>query len=298
MDCSVMPLTVIVATTQPWPELRMCLDSLCGQTENAEVIVVDGHGQGLPDDILRIYPWVTRLSMPGASVLQMRASAMCAAKREIVAVTEDHCRVASDWCRQIIEAHRRYPDAAAIGGAVENGADRRIVDWASFFIVNGAAMPPLRAGAHRKIAGQATVSYKKRVIPREAPPLGRMEWMLNHDLRRAGEALFSDDRVRVDHVQSFTFHEACAIHYHDSRTIAGFRLDSIGAFERAIRLGACFAMPPFLFLRTVLPVLAKRARLGWLFLSLPMIGVLVFCRAAGAFVGFIRGPGESPLHIR
>jgi hypothetical protein len=278
----------------------MCLDSLHEQAvaERAELLVVDGHGQGLPDDALRCYPQVTRLQMMGASVLQMRAFAMSHSHGEIVAITEDHCRVAPDWCRRIIQAHREHPDAAVIGGVVENGSDRGIIHWASFFIVNGAAMPPVRDGVHRKVAGQATVSYKKRVVPRDVPRLGRMEWMLNHDLRSQGETLVADNQIRVAHVQPLTFPEACAIHYHDSRIIAGFRLERIGRLERLIRLGVCFAMPPLLLLRTVLPILAKRRHLGWLLLSLPMIGVLVFCRAAGAFVGFIRGAGESPRRIR
>ncbi len=278
----------------------MCLDSLHDQAvaENAELLVVDGHSQGLPDDALQCYPRVTRLQMPGASVLQMRAFAMSQSHGEVVAVTEDHCRVAPDWCRRIIEAHRQHPDAAVIGGVVEHGSDRGIVHWASFFVVNGAAMPPVRDGAHRKVAGQASVSYKKRVVPRDVVRLGQMEWMLNEDLRSRGETLVADSRIRVTHVQPLAFLDACAIHYHDSRSIAGFRLERIGWLERMIRLGACLAMPPLLFLRTALPILAKRRHLGWLLLSLPMIGVLVLCRAAGALVGFIQGAGESPWRIR
>jgi hypothetical protein len=295
-----VPLTVAVATTQPWPELRMCLESLYEQAvaEHAELLIVDGDGHGLPDDVLRSYPRVTRLAMPGASVLQMRAAAMAQSRGEIVAVTEDHCRVAPDWCRRILDAHRERPDAAVIGGAVENGSDRAIVDWASFFIVNGAAMPPIRSGVQRSVAGQASVSYKKRVVPRDVPPLGRMEWMLNQELRRRGERLVADGRIRVAHVQPFTFSDACAIHYHDSRTIAGFRLQRIGWMERLVRLGACAIMPPILALRTVLPVLARRRHLGWLVLSIPMIAALVSCRAAGAVVGFVRGAGASPIRIR
>lgn len=278
----------------------MCLDSLHDQAvaEHVELLVVDGHGQGLPQYAVPRYPQVTRLQMTGASVLQMRAHAMSQSRGEIVAVTEDHCRVAFDWCRRIIEAHTEHPDAAVIGGVVENGSDRGIIHWASFFIVNGAAMPPVRGGVQRKIAGQASVSYKKRVVPRDVPRLGRMEWMLNQDLRAQGETLVADHLIRVAHVQPLTFPEACAIHYHDSRTIAGFRLERIGLLERSIRLGGCFAMSPLLLLRTVLPILAKHRHLGWLVLSLPMIAVLTLCRAAGALVGLILGAGRSPWRIR
>lgn len=278
----------------------MCLDSLHLQAirVGAEVVVADATGRGLPEDVAQRYPEVKWLKVPGASVLQLRAVAMSRTCGDVVAVTEDHCRVAPDWCDRILAAHREYPDAAAIGGAVENGATDRIIDWASFFIVNGASMPPIDNGTPKKIALQANVTYKRRVIPAEVPKLGRMEWMFNQELRSRGEKLVSEGHIVVDHVQSFTFGEACAIHYHDSRAIAGFRLEKIGLLERLVRLGACFVMPPLLFLRTVLPILRKRRFLGWLLLSLPMIIVLVHCRAAGALVGFILGPGDAALHLR
>ena len=275
------------------------MDSLHDQAREVgvELLVVDGHGEGLPADVLGKYPQVTRIALPGRSVFQMRAEGMARSRGAVVAVTEDHCRVAAEWCRGLIEAHERC-DAAVIGGVVENGAVHGAVDWASFFIVNGASMPPVPNGVHRKVALQATVSYKQRVVPRDVPELGHMEWMLNENLRRQGEQLASDDRIRVDHVQSFTLREACSIHYHDSRSIAGFRLQRIGPMERLVRLAACAVMPSLLFLRTVLPVLGKRRRLGALALSAPVIALLVHFRAAGAFVGFIRGVGKSPLRIR
>jgi hypothetical protein len=278
----------------------MCLDALYPQAAaaGAEVLVADGHGDGLPGEAVARYPGVVRLAMPGASVLQMRARAMAQAAGDVVAVTEDHCRVAPDWCRRILDAHAAHPEAAVIGGAVENGSDQRVIHWASFFIVNGAAMPPVRDGAQRTVAGQATVSYKHGVVPRDVPPHGRMEWMLNARLREEGHVLWTDGRILVAHDQPLTFAEACAIHYHDSRIIAGFRLQSLSRVEWAIRVAACAAMPPLLFLRTILPILAKRRRLGWLVCSLPMIGVLVSCRAAGALTGFFAGPGDSPLRIR
>jgi hypothetical protein len=295
-----VPLTVIVATTQPWPEIDLCLASLHRQAMavGAEVIVIDGDGQGWPAEADVRYPGVTVMSMPGASVLQMRAQAMIRARGAVVAVTEDHCRVASDWCPRLLASHVEHPDAAVIGGAVDNGSDTRVIHWASFFIVNGPAMPPLADGPSRKVAGQATVSYKAHVVPREAPERGRMEWMLNESLRRQGHVLVTDSRIRVSHDQPLTFGEACAIHFHDSKTIAGFRLFEISVEERALRIAVCAVMAPLLFLRTTVPLFAKRRDTGWLVRSLPMIAVLCVCRAAGALAGFLVGHGTSPRQIR
>jgi hypothetical protein len=295
-----IPLTVIVATTQPWPEIEPCLASLHAQAMavRAEVIVVDGDGQGWPADAGARYPGVVVMSMAGASVLQMRAQAMVRARGAVVAVTEDHCRVAPDWCARLLASHAEHPEAAVIGGAVENGSDTTVIHWASFFIVNGPAMPPLEDGPSRTVAGQATVSYKAHVVPREAPERGRMEWMLNESLRRQGHVLVTDSRIRVSHDQPLAFGEACAIHFHDSKTIAGFRLFDMPPEERALRIGVCAVMAPLLFLRTTVPLFAKRRHTAWLVKSLPMIGVLCVCRAAGALAGFLVGHGTSPRQIR
>jgi hypothetical protein len=223
---------------------------------------------------------------------------MAQAKSEIIAITEDHCRVHPDWCKQILAAFDRFPNAAAIGGAVENGATETITDWASFFYVNGSALPPLGSGERKQITLQANISYKRRVIPEQIQPLGQMEWMLNQELRAKGEKLFIEDRIGVAHVQSLGFHDTCLIHYDDSRSIAGFRLQSMGLLERLIRLGACAIMPPALFVRALIPLIGKRRYLGLVLASLPMLWVLVCCRAIGAFIGFVAGPGISPRRIR
>ncbi len=294
-----IPLSVVVATTQAWPEITICLDSLHEQAvaEGAEVLVVDGHGGGLPDSELARYPEVTRLSMPQASAVQMRTAAMLRARGEIVAITEDHCRPAPGWCRRILEAHREHPEAAAIGGVVENGSADTVVAWANFFVSNGRSMPPVANGIRAQIAMQASVSYKRRFLPRDVSEMGKPEWMLNRDLRRRGETLISDDRILVHHVQPYTFRKACAIHFHDSRSVAGLRLEEISRLERLVRLAACAVMPPLLFLRTVVPILSKRRHLDSLMLSVPMIALLVHCRAVGAFAGLAFGAGSSPTRV-
>jgi hypothetical protein len=290
----------VIATTQPWPEVRACLDSLHNQAQaaGAEVILADGCGQGLTEEAASSYPEVIWLKAPGASVFYLRALAMSRARGEIIAVTEDHCRVKPDWCERVIAAHKQYPEAAAIGGAVENGATERLMDWASFFIVNGPSMPPIRKGERSRIALQANVSYKRRIVPPRIPQHGRMEWMFNQALRAQGETLVADGRIMVSHVQSLGFRGTCRIHFDDGRSIAGFRLQQITALERGMRLGACFVMPPLLLLRTLIPVLQKRRVLGRVLASLPLLALLLCCRATGAFIGFLAGPGDSPQRIR
>jgi hypothetical protein len=294
-------LTVIVGTTRAWPAIATCLDSIHAQASvmGAEVIAVDGHGRGLPADLATRYPGVTPMHAPGTSIFQMRAAAMRLARGEVLAVTEDHCRAAPDWCERIVAAHREWPAAAAVGGVVENGSPNSVVDWANFFVANGAAMPPVRRGPQRRVALQPTVSYKRRAAPRDAPAWGYMEWMWNEELFQRGEQLVTDDRICVEHVQPIGWRESCVLNYHDSRSVAGFRARRTAAWERLLRLAvAASVMAPLLFVRTVAAVALKRRHASRLLAALPWIAVLSVFRAVGAVVGFVAGAGRSPLRIR
>ena len=293
-------LTVLVATTCRWPEIEGCLEALHDQARSvgAEILVGDGSGASLPPDAERRYPAVRLLQRPGATVFELRARALEASRGEVVAITEDHCRVAPDWCRRILEAHERWPEAAVIGGVVENGADRTLLDWASFLLVNGSVVPPVRRGTRPPVALQANVSYKRRVLPGRLPEGGQLEWMFHRDLRRRGETLLCDGRVRCVHVQSLGIAGTCRIHFDDGRTLAWFRVREIGLLERIARLVATPAMPPALLLRALLPHLGHPGRCARFLVALPWLAVLVCCRTAGAAAGFVAGPGNSPRRIR
>jgi hypothetical protein len=297
-----LPCTIsaVIATTQGWPEVRPCLDSLHDQVDTAggEIVLGDGSRLGIPAPARARYSRLRLLHRPGASVFRLRAEAVEQSRGAIVAVSEDHCVVAPDWCERILAAHRAHPDAAAIGGAVENGATATWIDWASFFLVNGASMPPLGVGSRRAIALQANVSYKRSALPPGTHTLGQMEWILNQDLRRSGGTLVSDDRIRVAHVQSLGVGPTCRIHYDDGRTIASFRLERMGTAERWCRIAACPLMPPLLVARTLAQVLPKRRRTATVMASLPWMLVLTSCKAWGNLLGFLFGPGASPERIR
>jgi len=289
-------LSIVIATIKPWPEVRRCLDSLHSQARamGAEIIVADGHGKALPDDVADWYPDVIWLKKAGGSVFHLRGLAMARARGEIVAVTEDHCEVTPGWCERMITAHKEHPNAAAIGGAVENGATERLIDWANFFLVFGPFTLPLASGEAKRISLQANISYKRRVIPRAASQLGMMEMLFNQQLRERGEKLVADDRLVVCHIQSWGFFGTFAAHFHNGRAIAGFRLQTIKWPERILRLGGCFILAPVLLWRTVWPICIRRRLLGRALTSVHLLALLVCCHAAGEFAGYLRGPGKSP----
>jgi hypothetical protein len=292
-------LSVVIATTKAWPEIKPCLDSLHdeAQTVGAEVLVGDGHGQGLPPNVAERYPEVKWVAWPGGSVFFLRELAMTQAIGDVVAVTEDHCTVTPGWCERILMAHHHHPEAAAIGGVVENGATTRLIDWANFLIVFGPFTAPIETGRQPAISLQANISYKRRVVPQKMSQLGMMEFLFNRQLHEQGETLIADDRLIVSHNQTWGFWRTFAAHFHNGRSIAGFRLQRMSWMERLMRIGGCAILPVYLLWVTQGPVMRKRRLLKPALASLPLTALMVTCHAAGEFVGYILGPGNSPQQL-
>lgn len=292
-------LSVVIATGKPWPEVRACLDSLRDQARalDVEILLVDGDGEGLPEAAARTYPNVRRLRRAGASVFALRAWGLSEAAGDIVAITEDHCRVPPDWCERILRAHHEHPEAAAIGGAVENAATDHLMDWANFALVFSPFLPPIRDGESEEIALQANISYKRRVIPEDMGRLGMMEFLFNRQLRERGEILVADGRIIVHHDQSHGFLGTLAMHFHNGRSIAGFRLPDLSGPGRVARVLSTALLPPFLFYSTLRNVGRKKRLTGGILASVPLLAPLVVCHAAGELVGYLMGPGDSPRHI-
>jgi hypothetical protein len=295
-------LSVVVASAQPWPELRTALDSVYSQARaiGAELIAVDGDGHGLPED--HPYAGLRLIRRPGATVWQARAIGFAEARGEIVAMTEDHCRVAPDWCEQVLRAHRENPRVAAIGGVVDNGATASLWDWANFLVSNGGFLPPIPNGERPDICGQANISYKRWALPDRMPPHGfeQAEWKAK--LRAAGFPLVNDDRLVVSHVQALGALGGCMIHYHDGRVTAALaRMNSDrGLIARRIARG--ILMPLRVVrdsARLVARIVVRKPKYRRVaILSAPLIAVVISFHAAGELTGWISGRGDSPRHLR
>jgi len=108
-----MRLSVVVTCTQPWPEVRGCLDRIAPQArcDDIEVIVADGSAGGLDAVTTDHVRW---LRLPGRGPHELRLAGLEEARGDVVAITEDHCDVAPDWCAQVLEALARHADAVAI----------------------------------------------------------------------------------------------------------------------------------------------------------------------------------------
>jgi hypothetical protein len=291
-------LSVVLTTKDPWPRAATCLDTLGEQARDigAEVLIVDGSQEGIAEAIQHLHPHTTVLRLRGANNFQMRAHGVLHARGEIVAITEDHCRVAPDWCQRVLDAHGQWPEAAIISGSVDNGSPDNAVDRAHHFFAHGNAYPPIQSGPTLTPALQANISYKRRVVPREFPEWGYMDWMLRNELAARGEQIMNDNRIRVWHVQPMSLVETCTLQFHDGRSVSAYRRRAIGGAERLLRIGVALSvMAPLLALRGARWVFPKAPAL--LLASFPLMLVYGMFRATGAAVGLAVGEGRSPWRV-
>ena len=146
-------------------------------------------------------------------------------------------------------------------------------------------------------SGAANFSIKRSLLPR-LPAAELAEMFLVRDLARAGVPMAVDGRITVEHCQSFPLHELCRYHFHNGRTIAGFRHGSLTPLMRLVRSAASALVPPYLVALRVRQMWANRRHRARLLASLPWMLCMTGAQAVGEVVGHLAGPGESPQVLR
>jgi hypothetical protein len=287
------------ATIRGWPAARATIESLREQVAavGGEIVVMDGSDKPTPSpaETGAMVRWVKH---PGWSVFQLRHGGYREASGEIVAVTEDHCHATPDWCEAILRAHAEHPEAIAIGGCSENGTTSHVVDWAAFIVVQGPFVAPLENGEADRIAGAATVSYKRRALERfpDHGPLGAIELFDTASVRRDGETLINDDRIRIIHHQSMGIMGTAAAEYNNGRTIAGFRRRTFGRGD-LLRIVGFPLLAVYRSLRSIRIALGKRIPRTALIAAIPLVVFLQYAHGAGELLGYLAGPGDSPRRL-
>jgi hypothetical protein len=240
------------------------------------------------------------IEQPGGSVFVLFSTALHAARGDIVALTEDHTIPRPGWIPSVLRAHAEHPEAAAIGGAIENGSTHGLIEWASYFTTQGPHMAPLGVREVPVTTNEANVSYKRSAL--EAVPFdegsGFMAILYNRRLAESGLVLRVDDRIVVDHFETVGFGWTTSIHFHNGRTISGFRRDRGMSREDWVRMATSLMLPAWRTLRVMRTGVAKGRLRRQLLVSAPFALWLEYVQATGHLIGYACGPGGSPDHLR
>lgn len=293
-------LSVVIASTVGRPYLDACLAALRHQSGDVapEVIVVDRVGPSVTAFVAALHPEVRLITAGTAhSVPELRALGIRAARGALVAITEDHCIPPPDWCEAIRRAHAAHP-GPAIGGAVDNGATQRLVDWAVFFCEYGNFLSPLPGGVARDLPGP-NVSYKRDALLTLPAAGGDEFWetAVHGEFAARGCPLWSDPALRMLHKKHFTLPGFLAERFHYSRAFAGRRSAGRGIARRLAHLLLAPLLPPLLLWRLGHRVLRRERYRGLFLRTLPYLALFTLVWAGGEWVGHAFGPGESALRL-
>lgn len=259
--------------------------------------MADGSGAAPPSGAAR-WPGLRWLRQPGAGIFELRASAWRAARGRIVAVTEDHCLAAPDWCARLLEAHARHPAAVAVKGAVRNGTPARLVDRAAYLLNQAPHLAPFTGGSWDVVLGVSSVAYKRDAIARLVPDPARPVEL--EDARawvRAGHLVVADERAWVEHRQSASLLALSALQFHNGRAVAGLRRGRMGPRDWT-RLAAAPLLPCLRAVRTALLCRRKGVGQRGLLASLPLFVWYFGWKGAGELAGYLAGAGASARRLR
>jgi hypothetical protein len=284
-----IPLSIVLATTEPWPDLRNCLDVLEPQVAavGGEIIVGDGHGAALDairagaSDRLRV------LRMPGASVFDLRAKAIELARGDIIAITEDHCLVGPDWCEQVLAAFSMDPEMLVASGPVLNGSREHLIDWANYLHTFGNFLPPFNEGHRYRGPVIANVAFRRSVLAEGRVAPGQMELEVIPRMFREGRCRVYGG-MTVTHVQSHGFWKTLRAHFDNGRSTTGLRPVRLSERQRAWTL----------FRNAVNTMGGGPEMRPTIRASLPLVLILSCCHSFGEIVGILAGPGRSPARLR
>jgi glycosyltransferase involved in cell wall biosynthesis len=293
-------LSVVVPSVNGPADLLGCLDALAAQRDDVplEVIVVDRCGTEVRDAVRLRFPDVCVTAAPaGTPIPALRRVGIAAAHGDSVAIIEDHVIVPIGWARALLDAQRA--GTPVVGGAVENLATERLVDWAAFLCEYSHCIPPLPAGPATWLPGN-NVIYPRALLERYRTVLADDAWenRLHETLCRDGVVLTCRPDISVGHKKHFTVLEYLAQRYLYARSHAGARVAGWARTRQVAFGAAAVALPPLLLSRIVARVLTRRRYRADLARSLPLVALFVCAWAVGEVIGAWFGPGDSLSRVR
>lgn len=261
---------------------------------SAEVIAVASSADPTAA-LLRDLPDIRVLEAPGErSVPQLRAEGIRAARGRLVAITEDHCLFSPGWVAGLIEAHRQQPEAAAIGGPVENGRTAGLLDWAIYFSRYAGSMPPMPRGPVRALPGN-NACYRREVLDRHQSLFAHGFWEhdFNRELVDRGHRLWLEPGLVVTHHKPYRFGPYLALRRRHARCFGGMLGARLSPAARMLRSVLAPLIPLSHLLRAAGAVWARKRRRAEFLLSLP---ALLLCYGVwfwGELEGYVLGPGPA-----
>lgn len=292
-------ISVVMVSINGSSALDECLEALSRQRGNveSEVIVVSYCQNNPPERVRGNLSQVKFLSVadrPG--IPELRARGMACASGDIVAITEDCCIPNEHWYEEILKAYERGYDV--VGGAVINGSQNGLVNWAVYLCEYSQSLPPIPEGEVFSITGN-NAAYRKEILDKVDDSIKRHYWefFLHQELRKKGVRLFSIPAMIVKKKKEYRFLYFLTQRFYYSRSFAGMRSKWLSIKARLALAFLTPLLPPLLIWRMARQVARKKLYRGKFALSLPLLASFMISYALGEFIGYIFGPGRSLMKV-
>ncbi|QQG44338.1 MAG: glycosyltransferase [Candidatus Roizmanbacteria bacterium] len=113
-------ITISIITRNRDQSLKRCLISLCQRTIHPkEVLIIDNDSKDNTKKVVNYFSNllpIRYIHEPKIGIPFARNRALKEAKGEILAFIDDDCEATPNWIEEILKAHKKYPQAAAIQG--------------------------------------------------------------------------------------------------------------------------------------------------------------------------------------
>jgi hypothetical protein len=286
-------LSVVISTRAKVSDVIPKVGNLLRQVQaiDGELIVISGAVED--DDAAPSGIRVHRI--PGASIFDCRAAAFSVVSADIVALTEDHCVHPEGWCARILRTFSARSRLVMLGGAVVNGSNSRIEDLMNYWMTF-ATFAPNQVTARHPCVAQFIV--KAPALERPLKP-GGLESAIIQKFEGIPGAIYVDPELRVRHDQSHGFFNTFVVHFHNGRATAGFSPRRVG--NRNLAIGEALywswkdSKAHFQRSRQAFRAGNKSTLATAAYLS--MILPLILTHGIGEFVGYHKGPGQSPYRL-
>lgn len=288
-------ISVIVVSVLGSPYLEECLEALHTQKGvfDIEIIVVTPLRGTVIDKVEQKFPRVKVLTTSSRiGIPQLRALGLSYATGDSVAITEDCCIPAKNWCAEIVRAHRRGYDV--VGGAVENDSSDTSVNWAAYFCEYSERMMPV---PDRNVVGLAgnNSSYRRNIFNKVDKSLVHDYWeyFLYQELKRLDIKVRSVPTIVVHKKKEHRFVPFLRQRFYFSRSFAGMRSTHMPPYRRILYAVSSPVLPFLMFWRIARQVIRKKRFRSEFLRALPLLSLFMVSYAGGEASGYLFGAGNS-----
>ncbi len=231
-----------------------------------------------------------------ASTAHARAAGVRAARAPVVLMTEDHSLPEAGWLRALLAAHAQ--GCAVAGPAVANG-NPSLLSWANLAIEYNEWLHPAQAGPVSHLPGHNS-SYNRDLLLSLGD--GLEDWLesesvLHWHLGALGHRLVLVPTAVTRHHNFSLWRESLALRYDAGRQFAGSCRQRWTLARRVLYLGGSPLIPLVRVARITRQFLRPGRPARLLPALVPICLFLLTVEAAGAFAGYLAGPGASSSRI-